>query len=256
MLLQFDRLKSCVGLTHAVTSRRFGGDGEFNLADHVGTGRERAIRNRQAACERLGLDVDRLTVAQQVHQVNVAVVTAENAGRGRAAWSDGIPATDAMVTDFVDTPLMVLSADCPLILLFDPARRTLGVIHASWRCTFGGIIPRTVKTLADAFHSRPGDLWAGIGPGAGPCCYEVDDPFIQTISTRPELLPFVEPREGRRFFNLWAAGRDELLRSGLAPDHIEAMGRCTICDDRFFSFRRQADRAGRFGLIAAITSER
>jgi len=255
MVHQFAKLKTCPELIHTVTCARFDAIENFNLADHVGIGQNQAIQNRRTICDFLKIDFNRLTVAQQVHQVNVAVVTPQNAGQGHTGWKNGIPATDAMITNLPQTPLMVLSADCPLVLVYDKRQRALGLIHASWRCTFGGIVDRTIDAMATHFHSIPSELIAGIGPGAGPCCYKVDDPFVQTIQTRPELLDSVFKRGDQQYFNLWSAIKSELLRAGLTDDNIETMGKCTICDDTFFSFRRQGDKAGRFGLIAAIQNQ-
>jgi len=251
-MLHFNHLHSRSGLVHAVTTRWFGTIDDFNLADHVGPNASAAVGHRQQLCRNLGLDFSRLTVSQQVHKTNVAPVTDQNAGRGHDGWSTGIPDTDAMVTNVTCTPMMVLSADCPLVLLFDPAARALAVIHASWRCTFGGIIPKTIATLTERYGSRPADLMAGIGPGAGPCCYRVDEPFETTMAVRPELLEHIVRRQNQRYFDLWAAVRSELTRAGVPAEQIESMDQCTICDERFFSFRRQADQAGRFGLIASL----
>ncbi|MFA5864053.1 MAG: peptidoglycan editing factor PgeF [Phycisphaerae bacterium] len=252
MLYQFNNLNAYPDLIHAVTTTRFNHITNFNLADHVGMESENAISHRRMLTGRLGLSFDRLTVARQVHENNVSTISSDNAGAGHAGWKTGIPQTDAMITDLADTPLMVLSADCPLILVYDPTVKSLGVIHASWRCTFSGIITRTVEAMAKTFNCRPENLSAGIGPGAGPCCYEVDEKFVQTIQVRPELMPFIIQRESQMYFDLWSAGRSELIRAGVLPDHIEQMNRCSICDEQFFSFRRQAGQAGRFGLVASI----
>ncbi len=252
MLLQFANLKSVPGLVHAVTTSRFNAITNFNLADHVGLETEKSIDHRKMLCRHLGIPFERLTVSQQVHQTNVARVTEKDVACGRDGWTSGIPATDAMVTNLVNTPLMVLSADCPLILVYDPKRKAMGVIHASWRCTFGGIIGRTIDAMAGNFGSCPQDMVAGIGPGAGPCCYEVDDKFVDTIRRRPELLEFVVCRGSTRHFDLWSAQKADLVRSGVNPESVEKMGRCSICDETFFSFRRQKDRAGRFGLVACL----
>jgi YfiH family protein len=252
MLYTFSRLKQFENLVHVVTSAHYEAIDHFNIADHVGPERQNAIRNRKMVCEKVGLNFSRLTTGQQVHKTNVAVVTDENLGAGRDGWASAIPETDALITNMNDVPLLVMSADCPLILIYDPASPALGTVHASWRCTFGGIIGKTVQLMTERFGSDPQNLYAGIGPGAGPCCYEIDDAFIQTISQRPELLPHVFDCIGKKHYNLFGAGKSELMRAGLPAAHIEVMGLCTICNEDFFSFRRQAKDAGRFALIASM----
>jgi YfiH family protein len=252
MVYQFSNLMRFDDLVHVITSARYDGRDDFNIADHVGPDRENAMGNRRLVCSRMGLNADRLTTGQQVHKTNVAVVTAENLSAGCDGWQSAIPETDALVTDLRDTPIMVISADCLLILLYDPVRKAIGVIHASWRTTFGGIIGKTVDLMRETYHTNPNDLIAGLGPAAGVCCYEVDEPFVETLSQRPELLPFVVQRADKRYFDLPNAGRSELIHSGVPADRIEMMNRCTICDTDFFSYRRQGTLAGRFGLIASL----
>ncbi len=252
MLLHFKHLAKHPRLVHAVSSRQFDGMDGFNIADHVGQDAQNAIANRARLCTRLKLDLNRLTVGQQVHKANVVKVTSENVGRGSGGWKSGIADTDALITNLTATPIMVLSADCPLILVYDPVNNAIGTIHASWRCTFAGIIGRTIAAMVENFHSDPMHMIAGIGPGAGPCCYQIDEQFIKTIAERPELLPFIIHRVSGQYYDLWSAGQSELVRAGLPAENIEKMGICTICNEQFFSFRRQAAEAGRFGLIAAI----
>ena len=252
MIYQFSSLLRFDDLVHVVTSARFDQYDDFNIADHVGLNCESAMRNRRLVCDSVEINCDRLTTGQQVHKTNVAVVTAQDVGRGSEGWGSAIPETDALVTNLGDTPIMVISADCLLVLLYDPVQRAIGGIHASWRTTFGVIIGKTVDTMRQNFRTEPGDLIVGMGPGAGVCCYEVDDPFVETISSRPEILPFVVRRNDTQYFDLPGDVRSELVRSGVQADRIEQMNRCTICDTNFFSYRRQGKSAGRFGLIASL----
>jgi len=54
-------------------------------------------------------------------------------------------------------------------------------------------------------------------------------------------------RDGSTCFDLWAANVRQLTAAGLARQNIEVAGVCTICDNRFFSHRREGARAGRHG---------
>jgi len=264
MFYYFSQYRQFEKLVHVITSAHHEFTNHFNIADHTGEGAENALRNRKIVCDSVGLNFARLTTGQQVHKINVVQVKPDEVGRGSDGWSTAIPETDALITNLVDTPLMVISADCPLILLYDSEKDAIGVIHASWRCTFGGIIGKTVRMMEECFRTNPAMIYAGIGPGAGPCCYEIDDAFIQTISSRPELLPYVvedvtngdkngkNVKNVKKHFDLFSAGRGELVRAGLPEAQIDVMGICTICNENFFSFRRQGTVVGRFALMAAI----
>ena len=249
MLLSFDNLAKFQKLTHAVTTRFLDSSDEiFNLSATVGENKESALENRKKLCQHLSLDYSKLTLAQQIHQANVAIIDDSSSLKE-------IPATDAMITNLSDTPLMVFSADCPSIILYDPQENLLALIHSSWRSMFRGIISKTIDLLSEKFHSQRKNIIAGIGPGAGVCCYQIDQNFIDIISERAELLKFVTKNDKLGLtYDLPSAINDCLLRGGIPSGNIERMNICTICDENFFSFRREGNNAGRFVTIAAISN--
>jgi len=254
MLLQFNHLKSHPNLTHAITTVTVDGITPFNLADHVGPKTDDAIENRRRLCNRLNLPFDRLTVTEQVHRGQVAAVDPTTAGAGCTGRIDSLSGFDGMVTHLRDTPLMTLSADCPLVLLFDPTAETLSCVHASWRSLADGIIDHAITLMADKFGTNPKHLLAGVGPSAGPCCYEVQQDFCKQIANVSNLSNFVIHSDGRMHFDLWHALSSALVSAGVPKTNVEMMGICTLCDKRFFSYRREGEKAGRFAMVAAITS--
>jgi hypothetical protein len=57
------------------------------------------------------------------------------------------------------------------------------------------------------------------------------------------------------YFDLWRANVAQLRQAGLAEDHIDVCGICTICSGEVFpSHRRQGDQAGRFAAAIALQS--
>jgi YfiH family protein len=149
---------------------------------------------------------------------------------------------------------MVLSADCALVLVYDPARRVMGLAHAGWKGTIASITGRLVSTMIEHAGCRPADLWAGISPAAGPQKYEVGPEVRQQAAkAMPNADRYFPAIAGGIAFDLWACNRDQLLDAGVPAEQIELAGICTIGDERFFSYRRDGPGTGRFGLLAAIT---
>jgi hypothetical protein len=254
MLLQFEIFKSRDDLTHAITTVSLDGVKPFNLADHTGPASVQAFDHRRHLCDRLGVPFANLTVSEQVHDGRVAIVEAADIGRGASGRADAIPGCDGLITNRRRVPLMALSADCPLVLIFDPVQKALAVVHVSWRSLARGIIAESITRLADIFDTDAPCLLAGIGPSAGPCCYDVGDDFCEEISRIGGLGRFInrQGNDGPRRYDLWRAIRWSLTQAGLADNNIEIAGRCTICDDRFFSYRREGAQTGRFALVAAL----
>jgi len=89
----------------------------------------------------------------------------------------------------------------------------------------------------------PGEqIVAIVGPCAGVCCYEVG----------PEVHAALARRTARaRRLDLRAIAHDRLLAAGVAEVRDEQA--CTICDERFFSHRREGERAGRQAGVAWLS---
>jgi copper oxidase (laccase) domain-containing protein len=132
---------------------------------------------------------------------------------------------------------MVLAADCLPVALGSP--RAVAMLHAGWRGIAAGVLEQGVLALREL--GGPGEIAAVIGPGAGACCYEVGSEVHAALTGTP--------REGA--IDLRAIARLRLLAAGVAEvDDVKA---CTICDQRFFSHRREGERAGRQAGIAWLS---
>lgn len=166
----------------------------------------------------------------QIHSARVVDAVAEGAlGEG-----------DALVTDRAGLLLEIRTADCLPILLCDPVRRAVAAVHAGWRGTVARIAAVTVERLIEKFDCHPSRLIAAIGPGIGPCCFEVGPEVAEQFG-----------QTGRCHVDLVAENMRQLTEAGLHADRIHAMQLCTVCDPaRFHSFRRDRDSAGR--LTSAI----
>jgi hypothetical protein len=188
---------------------------------------------------------DALTLGRQTHGTRVQPVVQSDRGRGRPPSFDAFPETDGMVTACPDVALGVVVADCVPVLLYDPCNHAVGLLHAGWRGTVGGIARVGVDAMRDEFGSRPEELMVGLGPSIGPCCYEVGldviDAWHQAGVSNASRAVF---RDAESYhFDLWGANRLMLLDAGVERRNIEVAAICTRCEhNRFFSYR--AARAG------------
>jgi len=250
-LLHFNNLSRQAGLVHAMTTR------PQNYAPHRGVDREQAVRRRQEVCRILDVSYERLTSPSQVHGADVLAVDDLDIGCGRDGRGSAVPNVDGLLTDRPDVPLILMSADCPLVCVYDPDRRAVGAVHASWKGTVGRAAEHLVHRMQAEFGCDPARLVAGICPSAGPCCYEVGRDVLRIARTRLDDADacFVH-RDGRMFLDLWQANRRQLIAAGVPAESIETAGLCSICDPRFWSHRRDGEHAGRSALFVAIQRER
>ncbi|MGE0068448.1 MAG: laccase domain-containing protein, partial [Solirubrobacterales bacterium] len=101
-----------------------------------------------------------------------------------------------------------------------------------------------------------GGTRAAIGPGIGPCCYEVGPevlgafaPLGAGITADGPISRDTVDRSARRRLDLVEVARRLLAEAGVA--RVEAAGLCTSCEaELFFSHRRDAGRSGRQGNLA------
>lgn len=240
---QFGHLAECPGILHFVSS----GIKDIGFSEDADPGIIR--ENRKALAISAGFDPDRWVTGYQVHSANVAVVTCADAGRGGMDRESRLPDTDALVTDQEGICLMVLSADCVPILLYDPECRVIAAIHAGWRGTAARIAVRAVEVMRDRFGCKVGNILAGIGPSIGKCCFEVGEEVAEVFrGLYPETVECENDTTAKCLVDLWEVNRLVLLEAGLQAEHIEVAGMCTVCHpDRFFSYRRDGKQAGRFG---------
>jgi copper oxidase (laccase) domain-containing protein len=127
---------SLIAAPHAFTTRHGGvSTGIFealNLGQNLGDDPENVRENYRILGGALGFDPERLALSRQVHGTGVRLVTEDN----RFPPFEAIPyEADALITAEKDIPLMILTADCVPILLYDPAVGAVGAVHAGWRGT-------------------------------------------------------------------------------------------------------------------------
>lgn len=238
---------------HARLAHAFTGAGD-NLSRTRGPDCEHSQQRREALCDWLGVAHDRVITAQQVHGTHVVVVDDAQSATGAEGITTCVPNVDGLVTNRPGKPLMALSADCPLVLVYDPVGCAFGLAHAGWRGTLGGIAERLVACLMSNYGSAAEQMVATISPSAGPCCYAVGADLVDMATERwPEPDRFLVRCDARTHLDLWSANAAQLQTAGLSPERIETPGLCSICDHRFHSYRRVGAGTGHSGLIAAMT---
>ena len=181
-----------------------------------------------------------LGFTHQIHGPEVRELTPASAERDRAAEPGALTRADGQFTTHRGLAPAVLTADCLAIAV--AGDRAVAMLHAGWKGLATGVIASGVAALRAA--GVEGTLSAAIGPGAGPCCYEVGEEVHRAFADRPGDAS----RDGH--LDLPAIARYDLAAAGVT-DVVE-IGLCTICSDPslFFSHRRDRGITGRQAGIA------
>ncbi|HVH63417.1 MAG TPA: polyphenol oxidase family protein [Candidatus Dormibacteraeota bacterium] len=189
---------------------------------------------RRSFMEVLGLESAELTTIGAVHGAAAARVD-EPGG--------SVDDVDALITDRPGVALFATYADCYPIVLWDPAKKVAGLVHAGWRGTSEGVAGAAVRFMQDEFGCR--NIVAGIGPGICGHCYEVGPEVAGKFDAR-----FVWPgKSDRLLLDLASANGAQLEEAGV--NAIYEIGMCTKESYLFPSHRRYPD-GSRFGAIVAL----
>ncbi|HMM26815.1 MAG: peptidoglycan editing factor PgeF [Chloroflexota bacterium] len=248
---RFEQWAADSPVIHGVFTRLGGAsDGPWaslNLGGTVGDDPAIVRENHRRVYAALGLDETRACTVWQVHSADTVVV------RERVPNRRWLARSDAMITDQPLLPLTMRFADCTPILLYDPARHAVGIVHAGWRGTVLDAAGSAVRSMHAAFGSNPADIQAGIGPSIGPERYQVGEEVVDAVRSAFGAADGVIRRaaDGSAYLNLWAANRLALERAGVGQ--IEIAGICTATRiDEFYSHRAERGRTGRFGAVIAL----
>ena len=230
-------------LAHGIFTR-IGGISEppydtLNSSYNVGDQPERVKENLLTIKDIIGAKY--LISMNQVHGGNIVILR-----NGHRTRIESTANADALITDIPSAALMVKQADCQGVILYDPVKAVLAIVHCGWRGNVCNILGAVVDRMRSDFGCRESDILAGIGPSLGPCCAE----FISYEEIFPE--EFREFIVQDNHFNLWEISRRQLLDAGLAENRIEIAEICTRCNTNLFYSYRGEGTTGRFATVAML----
>ncbi len=170
----------------------------------------------------LGIPFQNLIAGKQVHGTNVFSLPKGHPAAPPVSEPRVIASTDGFLTNARPMGLMVVTADCLPIFLYDAGKSVIGLLHCGRAGTLEDMVGAGIERMTEDFGSDPAGCTAVIGPSVGPCCYDID---------------------------LWGANEYRLKELGVSK--VFNCRVCTRCNsDLFYSYRAERERAGR--MISAI----
>ncbi len=148
---------------------------------------------------------------------------------------------DALITNKLNTPIGVLTADCAPILIFDSKKKIIAAIHAGWKGALKGIVKKVIKFLIKKGSSTD-NITAVIGPCISLKNYEVKQDFIKKfIKNDVKTEIFFKKIKNKNYFNLSQYIAYQL--KNLDIKKIEVINKDTFnIKNNFFSARRSKSR--------------
>ena len=248
----YDWAQKFPNLTAGFTTKNGGKSNDvfrgLNLGFHVGDQFETVCENRKLLANKLSFPLNNWVGAEQTHEVSIRKVTKADNGIGASDYSSAFKRIDGFFTFESNTLLTLCYADCVPLYFLHPDSGAIGIAHAGWKGTVGGIAEEMIK-IFQAEGIKADEILAAIGPSICENCYIVDDQVIDLVKNKLEDVernPYNNISDGQYQLDLKECNKQILLKAGMSPQHILVTQLCSSCEgDQFFSHRRDRGKTGR-----------
>ena len=164
---------------------------------------------------------------------------------------------DGLITNIPVIPLMVMAADCNLILMADIKKRVISAVHAGWKGVLKKIEVNAINMFKSKYKSDLKDIIVFIGPSIRKCCFKVTSETLnEFLNIYKDNLPVKKQKKSPDgidyyFIDLVKIIKDNLISSGISKNNIYDLGLCTFCNenDLFFSYRKEKKTGRHAGII-------
>ena len=220
----------------------------MNLGLHVNDSLDAVQSNRKRIAELIGFPLSKWVGAEQTHDIHIKKITTKDVGRGSLVYQNSFKSTDGFFTRDKGVLLTLCYADCVPLYFLHEESEAIGIAHAGWKGTVGGIATEMIR-LFEAENIDKKGIQVMIGPSICKNCYVVDKRVIvlvEKLLEENENKPYNQIEDHQFELDLKQLNRVLLLKAGINEKNIKVTNFCTSChDDHFFSHRRDNGKTGR-----------
>lgn len=190
------------------------------------------------------IEVFRIATIKIMHQVHGVDIHECSLKEARQIFKQ----TDGLLTTEKGIFLLLKTADCVPIFLFEPSVKIVMLVHGGWRGILNDIVGRAISHIV-RHGGRAENIFVGLGPYIRDCCYSVDEErFVQFKSVFPNFN-----FEKRNFLDLGRLCAFQMSRLGIPQGNIEMSEVCTACNyNNFYSYRAGSGGLNNVGIIGMI----
>ena len=217
----------------------------LNLAFHVGDNTEDVFENHDILALQLGYRRQNLIHMQQIHSDTIVTID-------KSHNFDTPPLCDALITNRLNLPIMIMSADCTPILLYDYHNHAIGVVHAGRAGALNAILPKTIERMKIEYKTNIDTLYIILGPSIHGCCYEINESIAQIVKEKSYANALRKQNE-KIFLDVNTILLQQLDLLGVVHTNIEVIDHCTACkSDTYFSYRAHNQHTGRIAGVMML----
>jgi hypothetical protein len=227
--LQFRKLLEH-NIPHAYVLKPYNKNYRFSYNNY-----QEVIDNYYCLFSYLGLDIDNLIRAKQVHSDIVNVIEEPEEFESKKG--------DSLITNKNNYVLATINADCILFLLYDPVKNVIANVHSGWRGSLKRIVIKTVNKMQEKYDSKPNDIICCICPSIRKCHFEVDRDVYELYRqefTDIRLDNFIIFKNNKWYIDTVGINKMLLENIGLKKDNIVDSNICSVCNSNYVdSYRVQ-----------------
>ena len=196
------------------------------------------------------VDIKSRVSLKQVHGCGVISVECDSNG----SFQKGIIGIgDALITNSPGIPLLIKTADCLSVQLYDTSSGSIANIHYGWRSGAKNIITLTIARLKKYYEFKPEKAVAVMMPSILQENYKVGSDVNNTFKDNIDDMDrfFRSDIDGGWWFDLRGTAKEMLIRAGIRAENIKDIDSCTFHNEElFYSYRRDGKGTGR--MLAVI----
>ena len=220
------------GISAGVPGRR------INMTDYSAPEKEMRESDRDLLSSVTGLDADKILMLEQVHGDRIFMIDKYPLNES-VSFGEG----DGMITGLPGLCLVIRTADCVPVFLYDHRKQIIGAVHSGWKGTRLGITGKCISLMRQEYGSDPGDISVYILPSIGPESYEVNRDVADFFPEDTIL------RDGKIYVNLWSSIEKSCVRHGINRENIYNTGICNRRNTGDFFSHRYGDRGRNLNFI-------
>lgn len=144
---------------------------------------------------------------------------------------------DALITNMVNIPLVIKTADCIPILLYDNKNKVIAAVHSGWKGTLNNIVINTLNTMIDKYNCKKENISAYLYPSIRKCHFEVEDDVYQMFKDKiTNIDKYTTKKVNKYYIDLQQIVIDNLKENSIT--NIFDSNICTYChNDTYHSYR-------------------
>ena len=202
----------------------------FNCGIVSSDKKKNVLKNLKIVRKKIGKNIKKIILTHQIHSNRFNFISKSSSLKKKFVG-------DALITDLINTPIGILTADCVPILVYDINKNTIAAIHAGWKGAYKGIIRKVINFLKKR-GSKTKDIIAVIGPCISFENYEVKKDFQNKfLKKNRKNKIFFKIRKNKIYFDLNKFVYSELKM--LKIKNIDIIQKDTFqIKNNFFSARR------------------